>query len=65
MGNRGRMKTGKRGVTKRSYEKPAVQTIDLVAEEVLALGCKLASADGQSNVSGATCTQATCVGAGS
>lgn len=30
------------GKTKQPYEKPRIRTIELVAEEVLAIGCKLA-----------------------
>ena len=64
MEDRRRMKTGMQGAIKMPYEKPVVLTIDLVAEEVLAPGCKLASG-GPSAPRGATCTQANCVGAGS
>ncbi len=34
---------GKKGARKRAYEKPKLRTIELVAEEVLAEGCKLSS----------------------
>ncbi len=34
---------GKKGTRKRAYEKPKLRTIELVVEEVLALGCKLPS----------------------
>jgi dissimilatory sulfite reductase (desulfoviridin) alpha/beta subunit len=50
---------------KRIYEKPMLKTIDLAAEEVMAIGCKLAS--GGSNVGNpAACTApVVCVQAGS
>ena len=34
---------GKKGTRKRAYEKPKLRTIELVVEEVLALGCTLSS----------------------
>jgi hypothetical protein len=30
-----------KGLAKRAYEKPKLRTIELVAEEVLAIGCKI------------------------
>ena len=48
---------------RRPYEKPALRTIDLVAEEVLSVGCKMAIAPG--GPVGATCTSASCFADGS
>jgi hypothetical protein len=45
------------------YEKPRMRTIELVAEEVLAVGCKLSIAPG--GPIGATCTAASCFAEGS
>ena len=45
------------------YEKPCFHTIDLVAEEVLAVGCKLAGGPG--GPIGASCTASSCFEAGS
>ena len=50
-------------LTKRPYEKPSVRTINLVAEEVLALGCKLAGGPG--GPIGANCPAAACFNPGS
>ena len=49
--------------TKRPYDKPRVQVINLIAEEVLAVGCKLP--DGPGGPIGANCTAAACFGPGS
>ena len=49
--------------TKRAYEKPQLRTIELVAEEVLAVGCKLSN--GGFNFGAPQCTMNNCVGAGS
>jgi len=57
------MKTAKLEAEKRPYEKPTVRPIDLVAEEVLAPGCKLAT--GTAAPRAATCTQTPCVNQGS
>ena len=48
---------------RRPYEKPTLRTIDLVAEEVLSVGCKMAIAPG--GPVGATCTAASCFSDGS
>lgn len=48
---------------KKPYEKPVLRTIDLVAEEVLAVGCKLADAGG--GPFGLTCLSSSCFNAGS
>lgn len=45
------------------YDKPRMRTIELVAEEVLAVGCKLSVAPG--GPVGATCTAASCFAEGS
>jgi hypothetical protein len=47
---------------KRVYEKPRLRTIELAAEEVLAVGCKLLSAPGFDE---ATCIARPCSDAGS
>lgn len=47
---------------KRPYEKPLLRTIELVAEEVLGIGCKLE--DGGEAPLGSTCIDATCLQAG-
>lgn len=44
------------------YEKPILRTIELRAEEVLVVGCKLDS--GGFNVGATPCTFASCVSAG-
>lgn len=51
------------GSKKREYEKPRLRTIELAAEEVLAAGCKLASANFAFGV--IPCTAGTCAGPGS
>lgn len=48
---------------RRGYQKPHVRTIDLAAEEVLAVGCKLESGPG--GPIGASCTASSCFAAGS
>lgn len=48
---------------KAKYEKPQLRVIELKAEEVLGVGCKIAS--GGSAVGGATCTANGCNQAGS
>jgi hypothetical protein len=48
---------------KRPYEKPRVQAINLLAEEVLAVGCKLP--DGPGGPIGANCTASACFAPGS
>ena len=58
--------TSERGATRparRPYEKPRVQAISLVAEEVLAVGCKLP--DGPGGPIGANCTASACFAPGS
>jgi hypothetical protein len=45
------------------YVRPVCRSIDLVAEEVLAVGCKLSG--GQGGPIGATCTSSSCFNAGS
>ncbi len=50
-------------VERLSYEKPLMRTIDLAAEEVLAVGCKLAGGPG--GPIGASCTASACFSAGS
>ncbi len=45
------------------YEKPRFRTIDLAAEEVLAVGCKLDGGPG--GPIGASCTASSCFSAGS
>ena len=45
------------------YEKPGFRTLHLAAEEVLAVGCKLAGGPG--GPIGATCTAASCFAEGS
>jgi hypothetical protein len=49
---------------KRVYKKPRLRTIELAAEEVLAVGCKLASG-GEAPLSEISCTANNCSGAGS
>ena len=51
------------GEPRLAYEKPHVRTIDLAAEEVLAVGCKLDSGPG--GPIGASCTASSCFAAGS
>lgn len=46
------------GTDKKPYQKPQLRTISLVAEEVLAVGCKLTSAPGPF---GASCLAVPCV----
>lgn len=48
---------------RRTYEKPSLLVISLVAEEVLAVGCKLDG--GGSGPIGASCTAASCQAPGS
>ncbi len=48
---------------KQAYEKPRFRTIDLAAEEVLAVGCKLDGGPG--GPIGASCTASSCFAAGS
>ncbi len=48
---------------KQPYEKPSFRTIDLAAEEVLAVGCKLDGGPG--GPIGASCTASSCFAAGS
>lgn len=45
------------------YEKPSFHTIDLAAEEVLSVGCKLDGGPG--GPIGASCTASSCFSAGS
>ena len=55
---------GTAGARARSrYEKPRLRTIDLAAEEVLAVGCKLDGGPG--GPIGASCTASACFDAGS
>jgi hypothetical protein len=49
------METGER--KKNDYEKPTIRRVSLVAEEVLAVGCKLGTGPGPF---GATCTAVPC-----
>jgi len=44
---------------KQSYEKPRLRSIELVAEEVLGIGCKTAAGDPTGAV-GAGCTNPAC-----
>lgn len=48
---------------RQSYEKPRMRVIELVAEEVLSVGCKLSSGPG--GPIGATCTSSACFADGS
>ncbi len=48
---------------KQPYEKPRLRAIDLAAEEVLAVGCKLDGGPG--GPIGASCTASSCFAAGS
>ena len=50
---------------KRMYEKPRLRTIELAAEEVLAVGCKLDIIGGTTAPTGSYCTEIPCVNAGS
>jgi len=50
--------------SKRHYEKPLLRVIELAAEEVLAVGCKLASS-GSAFGWPTTCIGSGCSGAGS
>jgi len=45
---------------KKTYEKPRLRTIELAAEEVLAVGCKTAPGAPSSALPGATCTDGNC-----
>ncbi len=49
--------------SRQPYEKPRFRTIDLAAEEVLAVGCKLDGGPG--GPIGASCTASSCFAAGS
>ena len=50
---------------KKTYQKPELQTIDLAADEVMAIGCKTNTSPG-STPGGATCVLGTpCGGPGS
>ncbi len=51
------------GGEKRAYEKPQLRAINLAAEEVLAVGCKLDGGPG--GPIGASCTSSSCFAAGS
>jgi hypothetical protein len=52
-------------IAKREYDKPRLRTIELSADEVLAIGCKTASSPGP-EPGGATCAIGTsCAGPGS
>ncbi len=51
------------GRARAPYQKPGFRTIDLAAEEVLAVGCKLDGGPG--GPIGASCTAASCFSAGS
>lgn len=48
--------------TKKAYEKPALRSIELVAEEVLAVGCKGTNISGPSRP---TCVLVNCAARGS
>lgn len=48
---------------KRPYEKPHYRTIELAAEEVLAVGCKMAGSGGP--VSPVSCVSSACFAEGS
>lgn len=48
---------------RRAYTKPKLRSIDLVADQVLAVGCKLST--GGSAPAGFTCTATGCSAAGS
>lgn len=50
--------------SKKPYEKPMLRTIELAAEEVLAVGCKLASS-GTAFGAPANCIANSCAGPGS
>jgi hypothetical protein len=65
MGEEMEMEQGKGGEkTKRAYQKPRLRTITLLAEEVLAVGCKTLSAPG--TIPGlANCTGVICAMPGS
>ena len=49
--------------TKKQYEKPRLRTIELAAEEVLGVGCKMASGGG--GPSPPTCQASSCIDIGS
>lgn len=55
--------SGQKGRTRQQYEKPSLLVISLVAEEVLAVGCKLDG--GGSGPIGASCTASACQAPGS
>ncbi|OGW55346.1 MAG: hypothetical protein A2Y81_00825 [Nitrospirae bacterium RBG_13_43_8] len=46
---------------KKAYEKPRLRTIELAAEEVLAVGCKIAPGAPSNGISGGTCTDGLCI----
>jgi hypothetical protein len=47
------METNEKDKNRQSYEKPKLRTIELAAEEILAVGCKTAPTDpGQSQPAG-------------
>ncbi len=54
---------GSRPRSRQPYVKPGFRTIDLAAEEVLAVGCKLDGGPG--GPIGASCTASACFAAGS
>jgi hypothetical protein len=56
--------TGHEEKNKENYDKPVLRTIELAAEEVLGLGCKL-STGGTAFGSPINCTFNSCAGAGS
>ncbi len=45
----------KTGLSRREYDKPRLRTIELAADEVLAIGCKTSTSPGP-KPGGATCT---------
>ncbi len=55
--------TASQVATKKSYEKPTLRTIRLVADEVLAVGCKLNNGPG--GPIAPTCTSSSCFAPGS
>ena len=59
----GRLPEPAAGGRKLPYEKPHLHTIELAAEEVLAVGCKLSGGPG--GPIGANCTASACFSAGS
>ena len=50
------MRTDAEPETKLEYVKPSFRTISLVAEEVMAVGCKLPSSSGPLGGGGGSCT---------